>query len=124
MRLIWSSLMRVRQDAAAVITCSLVTLTQWVAGAGSIMDALRKHKPLIVVINEDLMDNHQTELAYAMHDGRHAKATLVADLQATLKAWAKDPEPMEPLPEPNTQAVVDVLNSMVTGTVFAVDMGS
>lgn len=33
------------------------------AGTGSILDAVRSHKPLIVVANTQLMDNHQLEIA-------------------------------------------------------------
>lgn len=33
------------------------------AGTGSILDTLRKSKPLIVVINDKLMDNHQVQIA-------------------------------------------------------------
>ena len=33
------------------------------AGSGSVMEALRMNKALLVVINEKLMDNHQAELA-------------------------------------------------------------
>jgi hypothetical protein len=41
-------------------------------GSGSILEALRlprdKHRVLVVVVNETLMDNHQQELAFAMQD--------------------------------------------------------
>ena len=36
------------------------------AGAGTVMEALRMKKKLVVVINTKLMDNHQMELATAM----------------------------------------------------------
>jgi beta-1,4-N-acetylglucosaminyltransferase len=41
------------------------------AGAGTVMEALRMRKKLVVVINTRLMDNHQTELATAMADRGH-----------------------------------------------------
>jgi len=48
------------------------------AGAGSILNALRKEKRLLVVVNEDLMNNHQRELADAMAE--HDYILGVADL--------------------------------------------
>mmetsp|Transcript_33047 Transcript_33047/g.54570 ORF Transcript_33047/g.54570 Transcript_33047/m.54570 type:complete len:176 (-) Transcript_33047:34-561(-) len=41
------------------------------AGAGTVMEALRLKKRLVVVINTLLMDNHQTELASAMAKRGH-----------------------------------------------------
>ena len=43
------------------------------AGAGSVMEALRLKKKLIVVVNDLLMDNHQVELATALEDGKMMK---------------------------------------------------
>ncbi|CAA0828719.1 glycosyltransferase family protein 28 [Striga hermonthica] len=41
------------------------------AGSGSIFETLRLKKPLIVVVNEDLMDNHQSELAEELAERKH-----------------------------------------------------
>ncbi|KAG5522116.1 hypothetical protein RHGRI_034345 [Rhododendron griersonianum] len=41
------------------------------AGSGSIFETLQLRKPLIVVVNEDLMDNHQSELAEELADRKH-----------------------------------------------------
>ncbi|CAH9115287.1 unnamed protein product [Cuscuta europaea] len=41
------------------------------AGSGSIFETLRLGKPLIVDVNEDLMDNHQSELAEELADRKH-----------------------------------------------------
>ena len=36
------------------------------AGAGTILQTLEAHKPLLVVVNEKLMNNHQLEIAHEM----------------------------------------------------------
>lgn len=41
------------------------------AGSGSIFETLKLAKPLIVVVNEDLMDNHQSELAEELAERKH-----------------------------------------------------
>ena len=46
------------------------------AGSGSIFEALTLGKPLVVAINEQLMDNHQIELARQLsHDNHLVYAT-------------------------------------------------
>ena len=52
------------------------------AGAGSIMDALERKKPLVVVVNDGLMDNHQTELADVRSSSERARSPLLISLCA------------------------------------------
>ena len=49
-------------------------------GAGSILEAVKYNKPLIVVINESLQDNHQTELADAMTSSGYCSSAIPRSL--------------------------------------------
>lgn len=52
------------------------------AGSGTILDALRISVPIIVVPNEELLDNHQVELAEALAEQEyvvHGKVEYVFD---------------------------------------------
>ena len=54
------------------------------AGAGTILEVLEAEKKLIAVINDDLMDNHQTELAKKMEELNHCFMSSVSELEGKL----------------------------------------
>jgi len=54
------------------------------AGAGSCLEVLDAGKPLIVVVNETLMDNHQSELAEALEKRGHVLACTPETLKKTV----------------------------------------
>lgn len=54
------------------------------AGAGSCIEVLTARKPLIVVVNDKLMHNHQTELAKQLSKGGHLLFCLPETLATTL----------------------------------------
>lgn len=77
------------------------------AGAGSIFEALALRKPLLVVVNEALMDNHQSELAAALHDAGHLYAATCGTL-ASVMGRARFGE-LAPLPPPRDGVMARVI---------------
>ena len=67
------------------------------AGAGTVMEVLRMNKKMIVVINTDLMDNHQTELAGAMAERGHLHVVDSAEKLNEVQTWAAF-EDLSPIP--------------------------
>eukprot|EP00271_Cylindrocystis_brebissonii_P009127 TRINITY_DN23790_c0_g1_i1.p1 TRINITY_DN23790_c0_g1~~TRINITY_DN23790_c0_g1_i1.p1 ORF type:complete len:174 (+),score=34.36 TRINITY_DN23790_c0_g1_i1:443-964(+) len=70
------------------------------AGSGSIFEALRAKKPLVVVVNEALMDNHQQELAGALAARGHLRCASPLTLSSVLA----DLDTTELLPYPPAEA--------------------
>ncbi|XP_014456786.3 UDP-N-acetylglucosamine transferase subunit ALG13 homolog [Alligator mississippiensis] len=56
------------------------------AGAGSCLETLGEGKPLVVVINETLMDNHQLELARQLRRDGHLVYCTCSTLAETLQS--------------------------------------
>jgi beta-1,4-N-acetylglucosaminyltransferase len=57
--------------------CPSMTLRICCPGSGTILDVLRRGKPLIIVPNPTLLDNHQEDMAHAMGKMGHAKVSTV-----------------------------------------------
>ena len=57
------------------------------AGSGSILDALRLHKPLIVVPNPTLLHNHQLELAEALEARGHLKSSTIQCVRSSASIY-------------------------------------
>ncbi|XP_009980599.1 PREDICTED: UDP-N-acetylglucosamine transferase subunit ALG13 homolog [Tauraco erythrolophus] len=74
----------------------LIVLSVSPAGAGSCLETLEEGKPLIVVINEKLMNNHQLELAKQLHREGHVFCCNCSTLVETLQSM--DLSTLKPFP--------------------------
>ncbi|XP_078439555.1 glycosyltransferase family protein 28 [Wolffia australiana] len=79
------------------------------AGSGSIFETLRLGKPLMVVVNKGLMDNHQSELAAELAARKHLFCACPQTLARALRAM--DTEAIEPyFPGDARPAAVHITN--------------
>uniref|UniRef100_A0A803L4Y2 Glycosyl transferase family 28 C-terminal domain-containing protein n=2 Tax=Chenopodium quinoa TaxID=63459 RepID=A0A803L4Y2_CHEQI len=81
------------------------------AGSGSIFESLRQHKPLIVVVNEDLMDNHQEELAEELAERKHLFCAHPQTLYQTITSM--DLDSLLPYPAGDAKPVAKLINKFL-----------
>jgi beta-1,4-N-acetylglucosaminyltransferase len=81
------------------------------AGSGTILDVLRLGKPLIVVPNPTLLDNHQEEIASSLSALGHLKASTVFELSNTIEHF--DTSTIIPFPPFDGSKFRDMLDEEV-----------
>ena len=82
------------------------------AGAGTCLEVLKARKPLIVVINEDLMDNHQNELAEKLADAGHLRFCKLDKLQKLIELF--DPNSIVPYVPGNPKVFANYLDNLTS----------
>ena len=83
------------------------------AGAGTVHEAAKLRKQLVVVINTELIDNHQTELAHAMGERRHLFVVESPKEMAKMEMWDRfqnfAPEPYSGGDDQDFPRIIDTL---------------
>ena len=71
------------------------------AGAGTCIEVLEAGKPLIVIVNDDLMDNHQLELAEKLSEEKYLVFGTVNTLRQTIESFNTTELVSYPMPDPS-----------------------
>ncbi|ODN88424.1 hypothetical protein L198_06695 [Cryptococcus wingfieldii CBS 7118] len=85
------------------------------AGSGSILTTLRSRppKPLMIVPNTGLMDNHQVELAEALGRDGFCAVAAVSELQEQIPLFLQKTDALKTFPERDTHAFSNVVDEVM-----------
>ncbi|TPX49691.1 undecaprenyldiphospho-muramoylpentapeptide beta-N-acetylglucosaminyltransferase [Synchytrium endobioticum] len=85
------------------------------AGSGTVLEVLYLHKPLLVIPNDALMDNHQVELGRALADQGHVVLGTVDTLADDISqiVHAVNISKLKPFRKPSGETFVKVLKDAV-----------
>lgn len=89
------------------------------AGAGSILDALEARKDLIVVMNECLMHNHQSELAEQLHNEGHLYCCTCNNLLDVIETM--DFTELKPFVNTKSRKIANFIDNIMGFSGFNVD---
>ncbi|XP_054161859.1 UDP-N-acetylglucosamine transferase subunit ALG13 homolog [Oppia nitens] len=80
------------------------------AGAGTALEVLRQHKPLLMVINDELMSNHQKELANTLQSEEYLCYCYTNTLINSLKYF--NGKQLKSFPEANPQLFANYVDNI------------
>lgn len=80
------------------------------AGAGTCLEVLRRNKRLILVVNESLMDNHQSELANQLVEDNYVVKSSISDLLDNLEKICDSGTKLEKFPPSNPSKFEEIFN--------------
>ena len=83
------------------------------AGAGTCMEVLEAGKPLVVIVNDNLMDNHQIELAERLALDKHLVFGTVDTLSQTIDRFAEEKDNLVPYRKPDGTIFSNFLNKLM-----------